>query len=101
MKPGWLVSVVTRLLLGGGSGVRIQQNNGIFTSRPTARLTTACVGKDGTFPGVMRPDYKVDHSPSCSAEVKNEWTCNSAPPGCLHFMDRDNFNFFIANIIIL
>jgi hypothetical protein len=30
-------------------------------------------------------------SPSSSAEVKNEWSCTSAPPLYFNGMDRDNF----------
>jgi len=29
--------------------------------------------------GVSRPGREADHSPPCSAEVKNEWSYNSTP----------------------
>jgi hypothetical protein len=38
-----------------------------------------------------RPEREVDHSPPSSAEVKNEWSYTSAPPACLHSVDRNNF----------
>jgi hypothetical protein len=31
-------------------------------------------------PGVKWPGRKADHSPPSSADVKNEWSYNSAPP---------------------
>jgi len=34
-----------------------------------------------------------DHLLLSSAEVKNEWSCTTAHPICLHGMDRDNFTF--------
>ena len=36
-------------------------------------------------------DY--NQSPASSAEIKNEWSCASPPPICLHSMDRENFRF--------
>jgi hypothetical protein len=46
-----------------GSGGRIQPDN----------------GNRGLFLGVKRPGREADHSPPSSAEVKNEWSYNSAP----------------------
>jgi len=43
--------------------------------------------------GVLWPRCEADHSPPPSAKVKNEWSCTSTPPTCLHGMDRDNFMF--------
>jgi hypothetical protein len=34
--------------------------------------------------GVKRLRCEADHSPPCSAEVKNEWSYTSTPPICLH-----------------
>jgi hypothetical protein len=33
---------------------------------------------------------EVDHSPASSTEVKNRWSCTSAPLICLHSVDRNN-----------
>jgi len=50
-------------------------------------------GIQGSFPGVEWPGRKADLSPSSSAKVTNEWSCTSAPPICLHGVDRDVFTF--------
>jgi hypothetical protein len=39
-----------------------------------------------TFPG-----HDVNHSRPSSAEVKNGWSYTSAPPICLHGVDREAF----------
>jgi hypothetical protein len=44
----------------------------------------------GSFPGVKRPGSEVNHSPSSSADIKNEWSYTSTPPLCVHGMDKDN-----------
>jgi hypothetical protein len=36
---------------------------------------------------------EIDHSHPSSAEVKNEWSCASAPTVCLRGTDRDQFTF--------
>jgi hypothetical protein len=40
------------------------------------------------FSGVKRPGRETDHSPTSSAEVKNELSYTSFPPICLHSVDR-------------
>jgi hypothetical protein len=42
----------------------------------------------GYFPG-----REVNHSPSPSAAVKNEWSDTSTPPKRLHGVDKDNITF--------
>ena len=37
----------------------------------------------GSFLGVKWSGQMATHSPTCSAEVKNEWSCTSAPPVCI------------------
>ena len=37
------------------------------------------VGTGASFRGVNRPGREVDHSPQSSPELKNEWSCSSAP----------------------
>jgi hypothetical protein len=39
-------------------------------------------------------EYEVVHPSSSSVEIKNEWSCNSAPPMYLHGADRDNCTIF-------
>ena len=51
----------------------------------------------GFFPGVKRARREVDHKPSYSAEVKNEWRYTSTPLICLHGVDRDNFTSYDYN----
>jgi len=41
------------------------------------------------FTEVKQPGFEVHHTPSSSAEVKNEWSCTSAPPVCLHGMEKE------------
>ena len=48
----------------------------------------------GFFSGGKWPGLEIHHSPP-TAEVKNEWSYNSAPPICLHSVDKDNFTFFL------
>jgi hypothetical protein len=50
------------------------------------------VGARGSFPGVKLLRRAVDHSPSPSAEVKNEWSCTSAA-SYLDGLPRDNLHF--------
>ena len=45
----------------------------------------------GSFLEVKRSGREVNHSPPSSADVKNEWSCTSAPPVCLRGMDRSKF----------
>jgi hypothetical protein len=47
----------------------------------------------GGFPGVKRPKLKDDHSPSSSAEVKNEWINTSTLPIRFRGEDSDSFAF--------
>jgi len=42
---------------------------------------------------VKHPACEFNQSPIPSEEVKNEWSYTSAPPICLHGVDRDNFVF--------
>jgi hypothetical protein len=43
-------------------------------------LTHACIVPKRSSVGVKRPEYKADHSPPFSAEVKNAWSYTSIPP---------------------
>jgi hypothetical protein len=36
---------------------------------------------------------RADHSRPSSADVKNEWSCTSFAPVCLHGQHRENFTF--------
>jgi hypothetical protein len=45
--------------------------------------------------------FYVDHAPTCSAVVKNVWSCTSAPPICLRGFGRDNSTMIIIIIIII
>jgi hypothetical protein len=53
------------------------------------------MGAGGSFPGVRRPGREADHSPPCSAEVKNAWSYTFTPPYVFmawNFVkQRDNF----------
>ena len=43
---------------------------------------------------VMRSGREADHSPSPSAQVKDEWSYTSTPPRRIHSVDRDSLTFF-------
>jgi hypothetical protein len=43
---------------------------------------------------VKPPGCAVNHSPPCSAKVKNEWSCISAHPVCRHSVNRENRTSF-------
>lgn len=43
--------------------------------------------------GLKRRKSDVDHSPLSGAEVKNKWSCASAPRIYLHGVVVDNFTF--------
>ena len=43
-----------------------------------------------TFLGLKRPEPEVYHSSLSSAEVKNEWSCTSARPTCLHDVNGEH-----------
>jgi hypothetical protein len=40
---------------------------------------------------IKQAGREVNHSPPSSVEVKNDWTCTTAPPIRLHDVDRVNF----------
>jgi hypothetical protein len=53
-------------------------------------------------PGVKQPVYEADYSQWFTGKVKNGWSYTSAPPICIHDMDKDNFTFtYIYNKNIL
>ena len=91
-KPGqcsWYSDQVTAWRIQGwnpGTG------NRFFTSpqtRSEAHATSYSMRVSGSFRGENWVGHEVDHSPTPHAEVKNGWTYTSAPPVCLHDMDRD------------
>ena len=49
--------------------------------------------------GVRRPGREANRSPLPSAEVKNEWSCTSAPPICLHGAEKDNVLFHKPTLV--
>ena len=51
------------------------------------------MGIEGFSPGVKRPGREVHHSAPYGTEVRNEWSCASAPPICLNEVNRDEFTF--------
>jgi hypothetical protein len=80
------VSVVTRLRC-VRAGVRIPAG-----ANPSSRLLNGFLG---SFTGTKRLDREVDHSSRSNAEVKSGRSCVSAPPICLHGVDRNGFTCFI------
>jgi len=47
-----------------------------------------------SFPVVKWVGHEVDHSHPSNAKVKNEWSCTSAPPICLHLWMVATLPFF-------
>jgi hypothetical protein len=96
-----VVSIVARLRT-RPSGVPMPAGLGVFLSssnRPNrlwGQPSLVFNGYWGSFPGVKRPRRGVDHSPTSSAEVENEWSCSCAPRVCLHGMDRDNLFYLFV-----
>jgi hypothetical protein len=45
------------------------------------------------FPGVKRTGWEAEHLHSCSAKVKNEWSCDLQSPTGFHVVYRENFTF--------
>ena len=51
----------------------------------------------GSFNREKRPGREFHHSPTPSAEIKNEWSYTSTLPICLHWVYRDIFTFTADN----
>jgi len=47
--------------------------------------------------GIKQAELEADHSPQSSVEVRNEWSCTSAPPVCLYGVRRVNFKFVFTH----
>jgi hypothetical protein len=47
------------------------------------------------FREVKRPERFVDYSRLSNSEVTNEWSYTSAPPLCVHGVDRNSFTFIV------
>ena len=93
-------SVVGTATRYGPPGVRVAAGERIFSLvqnlperfwRPIHLLFS---GYRGSLPGIKRLTCEFDHSPPPSAEVKNEWSCASAPAICLHGIHRTRSRFF-------
>ena len=50
------------------------------------------------FSGAKRPGHEADHSLPSSIDVKTVWSCTSAPPICLHVVDRDSITFLTQRV---
>ena len=84
-------------LRAGRSAVRIpvREKNSLLQNDQTcagAQLTIYSVGT-GFFLVVKRSDREIKHSLPPSVEVKNQWSYTSAPPVCLHSVDREKLTF--------
>jgi len=50
------------------------------------------------FYGLKQPGCEANHLLHSSAEVKNDWSCTSIPPICLHGIYRDDCTFMSVSI---
>jgi hypothetical protein len=74
-------------------GFESRQGYGVFSKMSRTSLgliQPAAQWYLGSFQRVKRPGSEGDHSPLPSAEVKNEWSCTSAPPIFCHGVDKHN-----------
>jgi hypothetical protein len=90
----------------GWSGVQIPAGTREFLVCKMSRTTLGSIYPlnewvQGFSPEVKQLEREVDHSFLSSAEVRNDWSCTSAPCICLHDVGRDNFTYFSAPIIFL
>jgi hypothetical protein len=53
------------------------------------------VGTDALSPCVKWPGREVDHIPTSSTDLKNEWSYTSTHPIRLHGVNRDSFTSYI------
>jgi len=54
--------------------------------RPWSPPSTVCLSLP---PGIQETGRDINHSPSTTAEVKNEWRYTSTPPICLQILDTE------------
>jgi hypothetical protein len=57
------------------------------------------IGYLGSFPGIEQPECEVVYSFPSGVKVKNEWSCNSAPPICLHGMEKEDTSLVLKSPI--
>jgi len=95
-----VVSTASRQGTGwSGVGIPVEARDFFPSPKHPDRLwTPLTIQFNGT--GVRWVGRDIDHSPSSSAEVKNEWSYTSTSPICLHGMDRENFNFYLKFITV-
>ena len=65
----------------------------VFFSKTVPTISGANPASYSGVPSLLvagRPECEADHSPPSSDEVKDEWSCTSAPPVCL----MDNLTCF-------
>ena len=91
---GGIGGIVT-MLRPGRAGVQIPAGTRYF-SLPTQNLSQL-VTPGFFFVGVNRPGREFNHSSISSDDLKNEWTCTSTSPTCLHVVDKENFKFPITD----
>jgi hypothetical protein len=92
----FLVIVILTGIWGGVSGFRIPGWGERFLSAPKSgdRLLGSSNEQWDSFAEVDWPGRDGDQS-HLLAEVKNEWSCPSTPPSCLHSTGRGNLIFYI------
>jgi hypothetical protein len=92
------VGVTTRVRA-GCFGFRLRKEEEFFFSpkwpdRPWGTPSLLFSGYWGCLEGTKRPRREVNHSPSFSAEVENEWSYTFTSPTRFHGEDWDSFILF-------
>jgi hypothetical protein len=51
------------------------------------------------YPAVKRPGNKADHVPPSGSVVKDEWSCISTAPVCIHSVYRDISTLYLILLL--
>jgi hypothetical protein len=89
--PVWRHEVLIQI---SGSGIRVKvgaKNCSLLQNTHTSSGAHQWV--PAFFAAVMQTWRQTNYSPPSSAAVTNEWSHTSAPPLCLHGVQRDSFTF--------
>jgi hypothetical protein len=102
----YIVGDILTRLRAGPFGVQIPagaRNVSLPPNRPYpsgAYRTSYSVGSRVISSGIKLPERGFEHLPSSSPEVKNEWSCFSAPSLCVYGMNRGEINLLKQYVML-